>query len=166
MGDQRIETAEFSGRVLMVGCGSIGQAMLPLLRKHLVLPEDGLTELEASGPDIADPVLGEALRVAFGGGALGQVPWILWWLAVAAARAGAPERAARLAGAADRSLRESGKELDDRGAELVEEGVKLVRAQLDDRRVEEARAEGAAMPVDELVADVLQRFDLSAEARA
>jgi homospermidine synthase len=32
----------------MVGCGSIGQAMLPLLRKHLVLPEDGLTVLEAS----------------------------------------------------------------------------------------------------------------------
>ena len=48
MGDQRTETAEFSGRVLMVGCGSIGQAMLPLLRKHLVLPEDGLTVLEAS----------------------------------------------------------------------------------------------------------------------
>ena len=48
VGDQRIETAEFSGRVLMVGCGSIGQAMLPLLRKHLGLPEDGLTVLEAS----------------------------------------------------------------------------------------------------------------------
>ncbi len=48
MGGQRIETAEFSGRVLMVGCGSIGQAMLPLLRRHLTLPEDGLTVLEAS----------------------------------------------------------------------------------------------------------------------
>ena len=48
MGGQRIETAEFSGRVLMVGCGSIGQAMLPLLRRHLSLPEDGLTVLEAS----------------------------------------------------------------------------------------------------------------------
>jgi len=44
----RIESAEFSGRVLMVGCGSIGQAMLPLLRRHLTLPEDGLTVLEAS----------------------------------------------------------------------------------------------------------------------
>ena len=32
----------------MVGCGSIGQAMLPLLRRHLKLPEDGLTVLEAS----------------------------------------------------------------------------------------------------------------------
>ena len=48
MGGPRIETAEFSGRVLMVGCGSIGQAMLPLLRRHLSLPEDGLTVLEAS----------------------------------------------------------------------------------------------------------------------
>ena len=44
----RIETAEFSGRVLMVGCGSIGQAMLPLLRRHLTLPADGLAVLEAS----------------------------------------------------------------------------------------------------------------------
>jgi homospermidine synthase len=43
----RIETAEFPGRVLMVGCGSIGQAMLPLLRRHLQLPDDGLTVLEA-----------------------------------------------------------------------------------------------------------------------
>jgi homospermidine synthase len=32
----------------MVGCGSIGQAALPLVRRHLSLPEDGLTVLEAS----------------------------------------------------------------------------------------------------------------------
>ncbi|MGQ0384442.1 MAG: saccharopine dehydrogenase NADP-binding domain-containing protein [Gammaproteobacteria bacterium] len=44
----RLETAEFPGRVLMVGCGSIGQAALPLLRKHLALPADGLTVLESS----------------------------------------------------------------------------------------------------------------------
>ncbi|MEX1994233.1 MAG: saccharopine dehydrogenase NADP-binding domain-containing protein [Steroidobacteraceae bacterium] len=44
----RIETADFPGRVLMVGCGSIGQAMLPLLRRHLTLPEDGLAVLESS----------------------------------------------------------------------------------------------------------------------
>jgi homospermidine synthase len=44
----RIETAEFSGRVLMIGCGSIGQAALPLLRRHITLPEDGLAVLEAS----------------------------------------------------------------------------------------------------------------------
>ena len=48
MGGQRIETVEFSGRVLMVGCGSIGQAMLPLLRRHLAIAVDGLTVLEAS----------------------------------------------------------------------------------------------------------------------
>src|SRR5512134_4126453 len=34
--------------MLMVGCGSIGQAMLPLLRRHITLPDDGLTVLEAS----------------------------------------------------------------------------------------------------------------------
>jgi homospermidine synthase len=44
----RIDTTEFAGRVLMVGCGSIGQTALPLLRRHLALPEDGLTVLEAS----------------------------------------------------------------------------------------------------------------------
>ncbi|MEX2149196.1 MAG: saccharopine dehydrogenase NADP-binding domain-containing protein [Steroidobacteraceae bacterium] len=48
MAANRIEIAEFPGRVLMVGCGSIGQAMLPLLRRHLQLPEDGLAVLEAS----------------------------------------------------------------------------------------------------------------------
>ena len=58
MGGNRIETAEFSGRVLMVGCGSIGQAMLPLLRRHLSLPEDGLTVLEASGANFSDSALG------------------------------------------------------------------------------------------------------------
>jgi len=44
----RIEAVEFSGRMLMVGCGSIGQAVLPLLRRHLSMPDDGLTVLEAS----------------------------------------------------------------------------------------------------------------------
>ena len=48
MANTRIDTTEFSGRVLMVGCGSIGQTALPLLRRHLALPEDGLTVLEAS----------------------------------------------------------------------------------------------------------------------
>jgi homospermidine synthase len=46
--NNRIETIEFAGRVLMIGCGSIGQATLPLLRRHLALPEGGLTVLEAS----------------------------------------------------------------------------------------------------------------------
>ena len=48
MPNTRIDTTEFAGRVLMVGCGSIGQTALPLLRRHLALPEDGLTVLEAS----------------------------------------------------------------------------------------------------------------------
>ena len=48
MPNTRIDTTEFAGRVLMVGCGSIGQTALPLLRRHLTLPEDGLTVLEAS----------------------------------------------------------------------------------------------------------------------
>ena len=38
---------EFGGRVVMVGCGSIGQAILPLLRRHLALPSDGLIVLAA-----------------------------------------------------------------------------------------------------------------------
>ena len=38
---------EFGGRVVMVGCGSIGQAILPLLRRHLALAADGLIVLAA-----------------------------------------------------------------------------------------------------------------------
>ena len=38
---------EFGGRVVMVGCGSIGQAILPLLRRHLTLAADGLIVLAA-----------------------------------------------------------------------------------------------------------------------
>jgi homospermidine synthase len=41
------ESAELPGRLIMIGCGSIGQAVLPLLRKHVVLPADGLTVLSA-----------------------------------------------------------------------------------------------------------------------
>ena len=48
MPNTRIETTVFAGRVLMVGCGSIGQATLPLLRRHLTLPDGGLTVLAAS----------------------------------------------------------------------------------------------------------------------
>jgi homospermidine synthase len=41
------ESAELPGRLIMIGCGSIGQAVLPLLRKHVSLPTDGLTVLSA-----------------------------------------------------------------------------------------------------------------------
>jgi homospermidine synthase len=37
----------FDGRVIMIGCGSIGQAIIPLLRRHLALRDDGLTVLAA-----------------------------------------------------------------------------------------------------------------------
>jgi homospermidine synthase len=33
--------AQFSGRVILIGCGSIGQAVLPLIRRHLTLEGDG-----------------------------------------------------------------------------------------------------------------------------
>jgi homospermidine synthase len=42
-----IETAELPGRIVMIGCGSIGQAVLPLLRKHVLLPAEGITVLSA-----------------------------------------------------------------------------------------------------------------------
>jgi homospermidine synthase len=42
-----LESAELSGRLVMIGCGSIGQAVLPLLRRHLLLPSGGLTVLSA-----------------------------------------------------------------------------------------------------------------------
>jgi len=38
---------EFPGRVVMVGCGSIGQAILPLLRRHISLGPGGLVVLSA-----------------------------------------------------------------------------------------------------------------------
>jgi homospermidine synthase len=37
----------FDGRVIMIGCGSIGQAIIPLLRRHLALGDDDLTVLAA-----------------------------------------------------------------------------------------------------------------------
>jgi homospermidine synthase len=39
--------AELGGRLVMIGCGSIGQAILPLLRNHLQFPADGFTVLSA-----------------------------------------------------------------------------------------------------------------------
>jgi homospermidine synthase len=38
---------EFPGRVIMIGCGSIGQTILPLLRKHLTLGDKQLMVLAA-----------------------------------------------------------------------------------------------------------------------
>ena len=38
---------QFGGRIVMVGCGSIGQAILPLLRRHFTLAADHLIVLAA-----------------------------------------------------------------------------------------------------------------------
>lgn len=40
-------TVEHAGRVIMIGCGSIGQAILPLLRRHLAMADDALLVLSA-----------------------------------------------------------------------------------------------------------------------
>jgi homospermidine synthase len=40
-------TVEFGGRIVMVGCGGIGQAILPLLRRHIAFGSDGLSVLAA-----------------------------------------------------------------------------------------------------------------------
>jgi homospermidine synthase len=42
-----LQSAEHSGRLIMIGCGSIGQAVLPLLRRHLLLAPGSLTVLSA-----------------------------------------------------------------------------------------------------------------------
>ncbi|MFZ9060914.1 MAG: saccharopine dehydrogenase NADP-binding domain-containing protein, partial [Steroidobacteraceae bacterium] len=41
------EPIDFAGRVVMIGCGSIGQVVLPLLRNHLALGSDALQVLSA-----------------------------------------------------------------------------------------------------------------------
>jgi len=47
MGSLKVRSARFRGRVVMLGCGSIGQAVLPLLRNHIIFPDDGLTVLSS-----------------------------------------------------------------------------------------------------------------------
>src|SRR5690606_34682854 len=42
------DSVDFAGRIVMIGCGSIGQAILPLLRRHVRLQgEDSLIVLSA-----------------------------------------------------------------------------------------------------------------------
>jgi homospermidine synthase len=38
--------APFSGRILMLGCGSVGQCTLPLIRRHIDMPPDRITVLD------------------------------------------------------------------------------------------------------------------------
>ena len=36
----------FGGRILMLGCGSVGQCTLPLVRRHLDMPADRITVMD------------------------------------------------------------------------------------------------------------------------
>ncbi len=47
MGSIGVRAVRHRGRVVMLGCGSIGQATLPLLRRHIAFADDGLTVLSA-----------------------------------------------------------------------------------------------------------------------
>jgi homospermidine synthase len=39
----------FAGRLVMVGCGSIGQGVLPLILRHIDIPADRITIVTACG---------------------------------------------------------------------------------------------------------------------
>ena len=45
----------FSGRLVMLGCGSIGQGVLPLILRHIDTPKDRITIVtaDARGRDVA-----------------------------------------------------------------------------------------------------------------
>src|ERR1700675_817055 len=36
----------FTGRILMLGCGSVGQCTLPLVRRHVDMPADRITVMD------------------------------------------------------------------------------------------------------------------------
>jgi len=56
--------ANFSGRLVMVGCGSIGQGVLPLLRRHIGMPANRITIVTAAdrGKAVAE-AMGATFRV-------------------------------------------------------------------------------------------------------
>ncbi len=41
-----IQRTPFDGRILMLGCGSVGQCTLPLVRRHVDMPADRITVLD------------------------------------------------------------------------------------------------------------------------
>ena len=45
----------FPGRLVMLGCGSIGQGVLPLILRHIDMPKDRITVVtaDARGRDVA-----------------------------------------------------------------------------------------------------------------
>ena len=48
--------APFAGRILMLGCGSVGQCTLPLIRRHVDMPANRITvmDFEDVRPKIQD----------------------------------------------------------------------------------------------------------------
>ena len=50
-----IITTPFDGRVIMIGCGSIGQALLPVLGRHLenIYPRTTVLSADESGRSVA-----------------------------------------------------------------------------------------------------------------
>jgi homospermidine synthase len=50
--------APFAGRILLLGCGSVGQCTLPLILRHIDMPADRITvvDFEDVRPKIEDPV--------------------------------------------------------------------------------------------------------------
>lgn len=50
-----MEHVSFSGRLVMLGCGSIGQGVLPLILRHIDMPKDRITVVtaDARGRDVA-----------------------------------------------------------------------------------------------------------------
>ena len=43
---QTTKRVPFDGRILMLGCGSVGQCTLPLIRRHVDLPSDRITVVD------------------------------------------------------------------------------------------------------------------------
>ena len=59
MPDIATKHARFTGRLLMLGCGSIGQGVLPLLLRHIDMPRENISILTSD-------TRGSAVAAAFG----------------------------------------------------------------------------------------------------
>src|SRR5580765_5212984 len=44
--NQNTTRTPFDGRILMLGCGSVGQCALPLVRRHIDMPADRITIMD------------------------------------------------------------------------------------------------------------------------
>lgn len=122
----------------------------------LALCELGISKLDAGSRAEAEGMLRESLEGAYASGDLVIVPWIMWALAVAAARGDDHERAAALAGAAERAMREAGGELEPYDVAWVEKALEGSRAHLGRAAFRAAREHGAGMPLEGAVAYALK----------